>query len=88
MSKKKKKNEVTYYDDGSTISDMSSVGRFNERNPERRLNRQPKRISTGKEKWETYISTVKLMVLPMLGVLLVLTAICLVLLGISQCAAS
>ncbi len=89
MSKKKKKNKqkVVYYDDGSTISDMSAVGRFNEKNPQRR-NNAPKSASTAKEKFKTFISAVKLMVLPMLVVLAILCVLFLGLWGIGQCAAS
>ena len=68
---KKKKEKVVYYDDGSTISDMSRVNDKGEKkNPP-----QPRRYSTFKQKWQTYLESAKSMLLPLcvaLGILLVL----------------
>ena len=60
----RKKEKITYVDDGRTIADMSGVkGGFAlpERNPY-----QPR--ASLKEQWQTYWSAVKLMVRPMLVV--------------------
>ena len=59
MSKKKKKDKVTYIDDGRTIADMSSVG-GGPRNGRR---------GTFKEQWHTYWEAVKMMFVPMLVVI-------------------
>ena len=57
-NKKKKKPKTVYYDDGRSLADMSSVNA---------RGRQPAGISTGwREKWRTYWSSVKMMILPML----------------------
>ena len=69
----KKKEKVTYVDDGRTIADMSGVGgnRLSDRNPYR-----PK--LEFKEVWKTYWSAVKMMVKPLLvvvGVLFLVYAI-------------
>lgn len=58
---KKKKEKITYIDDGRTLADMSGV-------PGSRLNKDAwKSNSTAKEKWETYWNAVKRMLLPMLA---------------------
>ena len=58
---KKKKEKITYIDDGRTLADMSGV-------PSSRLNRDAwKSNSTAKQKWETYWNAVKRMFLPMLA---------------------
>ena len=60
-NKKKKKPKTVYYDDGRSLADMSSVSQ---------KGRQPSGISSGwREKWRTYWSSVKMMILPMLVVL-------------------
>lgn len=51
----KKKEKVVYYDDGHTIADMSEVGRP----------RSQGSHSTFREKWKTYWSAVKMMLIPM-----------------------
>ena len=59
----KKKEKVTYIDDGRTLADMSGVGRssrLNDRNPYRPA---PK----FKDVWKTYWNAVRLMLLPMLA---------------------
>lgn len=58
---KKKKEKITYIDDGRTLADMSGV-------PGSRLNKDAwKSNSTAKQKWETYWNAVKRMFLPMLA---------------------
>ena len=74
---KKKKEKITYVDDNSTVVDMNVEGHrwYNK-------NKQPKKESTFKEKWNTYISTVKLMLVPLaitLGIMLVIYLIVLLL---------
>lgn len=67
----KKKEKVTYIDDGRTLADMSGVGqgsRLNDRNPYRP---RPK----FKDVWKTYWSAVKMMFKPMLVVIGVLCVI-------------
>ncbi|MBQ9728760.1 MAG: hypothetical protein IJV85_04105 [Clostridia bacterium] len=58
---KKKKEKIIYYDDGSTISDMSSVNRKGEK----REPPPPREKSTFWEKWNTYWSAVRSMLLPL-----------------------
>ncbi len=79
--KKEKKQKVIYYDDNSTIADMSNV-------PRRGLGRPsdkpaPPR-STFKEKWKTYLSAVKMMLFPMCVVLSVLVVLFLILLLLAR----
>ena len=66
---KKEKEKVTYYDDGSTISDMSPV-----MDSKRRLfkNDNTKPRSTEKEKLTTFFQVFKMMLVPTGVVLLVL----------------
>ena len=45
---KKKEQKIVYIDDGSTVADMSGTRKG-----------PPRRKSTMKEKWKTYITTVK-----------------------------
>lgn len=78
MSKKKKKEKVIYYDDGSTLYDMSGVGGIGRRSYNEKKTKntpQPRKNSTAKEKWNTYWSAVRLMLRPalvVLGVILVM----------------
>ena len=65
---KKKKEKITYYDDNSTIVDMSSVNREGKKRPPA----PQKQNSTFKEKWKTYFAAVKMMLIPMCIVLLIL----------------
>ena len=65
---KKKKEKIIYYDDNSTIADMSRVNRKGEPQPPR----EQKPRSTFGEKWKTYWSAVKMMLLPMCVVLLII----------------
>ncbi len=64
-NKKKKKNKPIYIDDGSTISDMSGVGRS--KAPKRDVSYRPH--ASFKEQFQTYRDAVKMMFLPMLAVL-------------------
>ena len=80
---KKKKEKIIYIDDGSTISDMSDVGGIGRRIPSPDKARAPRRNSTFKEKFQTYIDAVKTMILPMLAVLIALSLIFLVMFIIS-----
>ncbi len=68
MSKKnnkKKKQKVTYIDDGSSLADMSGVGGGGRK----RTPNLPRPRATFKEQWQTYTDAVKMMFLPMLAVL-------------------
>lgn len=67
--RKEPKEKVVYYDDNSTIADMSGT-------------KQPakKSKSTFREKARTYFSTVKKMIVPMLITLLAFTLVYLLLL--------
>ena len=68
---KKKKEKIIYYDDNSTISDMSNVTRNGKKEPPR----APKKVSTFGEKWKTYWAAVKMMVFPMCVVLFVVAVL-------------
>ena len=87
--KKKKKEKVIYYDDGSTISDMSRVNRTGEpRSPKPQENRADgMRNVRSTSKWKTYWQSVRMMLVPMLVVLGVLCVVFLALLGLGHCAA-
>lgn len=74
--KKTKKEKVVYYDDNSTIVDMSNVTRIGQRQPNPPP--VPRRRSTFKEKWKTYWSAVRMMLLPLLIALLGLGALYLI----------
>ena len=67
--KKAPKEKVLYYDDGSTVVDMSNVTAPGER----RRDKNPPPRSTAREKWNTYWSTVKKMIGPMLIFIAVMT---------------
>ncbi len=60
----KKKEKVTYVDDGRTLADMSNVGgrRLPSRNPS-----HPR--PEWKDVWKTYFAAVKMMIGPMLVVI-------------------
>ena len=64
----KKKEKVTYVDDGRAIADMSGLksGRLNDRNPYRP---RPK----FKDVWTTYWAAVRMMIKPMLVVIAAIT---------------
>jgi len=80
--KKQKKEKVVYYDDNSTISDMSNVTRIGRKSPPP-PRQQSKPRSTFKEKWKTYWSAVKTMVLPMLIALFIIGLLYVLLMWIS-----
>ena len=77
---KKKKEKVIYYDDNSTVVDMSRVNRKGEPQPPR----SAKPRSTFREKWNTYWSAVKMMLIPMCVVLAVIGVLYLLLMLIAQ----
>ena len=59
----KKKEKITYVDDGRTLADMSGVSGV-------RLAKDPiKPANRFKEVWQTYWNAVKMMFLPMLAVI-------------------
>ena len=68
MSEKKKKEKITYIDDGRTIADMSNVSGGAQ------WTRQGT-TSSPKEIWNTYWSAVKMMFKPMLVVIGFLMAV-------------
>lgn len=75
MGSKKKKEKITYVDDGRTIADMSGVSsghRLSNRNPYR-----PR--PNAKEVWKTYWGAVKMMFVPMLVVICALFIIYMIL---------
>lgn len=87
-TQKEPKEKIIYYDDNSTIADMSNVGRkkpnANANTPTDPTMRKVKPYSTAKDKWKTYWDAVKMMILPMfivLGVLAVLYLFMMFLLG-------
>ena len=71
----KKKEKITYIDDGRTIADMSAV-----RGGSRLTARRPGTPrSSAKEVWKTYWAAVKMMFMPMLVVVAGLVVIYLIL---------
>ena len=66
----KKKEKITYVDDGRTLADMSGLtgSRLGRRNPS-----TPS--SSFKDKWNTYWAAVKMMFLPMLATMGVITLV-------------
>ena len=77
MSKEKKKREkVVYIDDGRTIADMSSLptrglGRsLSDARPKKEMSESEKQFYRSQPKWrecvKTYFAAVKMMILPML----------------------
>ncbi len=73
----KKKEKITYIDDGRTIADMSGVGgsRLTKRHP---ASPRPK----AKDVWNTYWGAVKMMFVPMLVVITALIVIYMILAAI------
>ena len=63
MSKKIKKEKVTYVDDGRTLADMSNVRRGMWESSRSGL----RPASTARDKWNTYWNAVKMMFFPMLA---------------------
>ena len=77
MSKqnKPKKEKVIYYDDNSTISDMSRVTKGRRKPDSKSQKSEQYTMTRTTSKWRTYWSAVKMMLIPMfvvLGVLCVL----------------
>lgn len=91
MSKKKKKEKIIYYDNGMTISDMSSVNRKGQPIPPKK---RPQTSSmravdprfANKTKWDTYWAAVRMMLVPTLCVLGVLSFLFLCMYLLGQCA--
>lgn len=75
-SEKKRQVKVVYYDDNSTVADMSGTRKD--------AHRPPRKKSTFKEKCHTYFSVMKKMVIPMLCTLAAFTLIYLILLWIAS----
>ncbi len=67
---KKKKEKITYIDDGRTIADMSGVGRgARQKNGDKKQPASKKQFvgkGTPKDQWTTYKEAVKMMFGPML----------------------
>lgn len=81
--KKKKKEKVTYIDDGRTIADMSAFSN-SKRISSGGKNNTVRPPSTFKDKWNTYWAAVRSMVLPMfitLGIISIVFLIAYLLLG-------
>ncbi len=72
MSKKKKKEKVIYYDDNSTIADMSNVTRIGQNKPTPPP--APRQKTPWWEKWHTFWTTFKLMLIPT-GIALTILAV-------------
>ena len=71
MSKKKKKEKIIYYDDYSTIADMSNVGKKH-KTPQKMESDQHTVFKPSK--WRTYWSAVRMMLIPC-GVVLVILGV-------------
>ena len=69
--KREKKVKVVYYDDGSTVADMSGT----------RKEKTPRQKATFKEQARTFITVMKKMVLPMLATLAALTIVYIIILA-------
>ncbi len=67
---KKKKEKIIWYDDNSTIADMSAVSGIGGKPKSNQPANKPR--STFKDKWHTYWTTVKQMLLPMTVVLAII----------------
>lgn len=68
---KEKKVKVIYYDDGSTVADMSGT----------RKEKTPRQKATFKEQARTFFAVMKKMVIPMLATLAALTVIYIIILA-------
>ncbi len=68
---KEKKVKVIYYDDGSTVADMSGTKR----------EKTPRQKATFKEQARTFLAVMKKMVIPMLATLAALTVIYIIILA-------
>lgn len=76
--KKKQKEKIIYYDDNSTIADMTNVTRTGK--PEKRSNTPP----PSESKWKTFWRAFRMMLIPTAVVLLVLAVGTLILLLLTQ----
>ena len=70
---KKKREKITYIDDGRTIADMSGLAASKKRTGAS-YDRSPAPRSTWRDKWHTYFQSVKYMLLPMLVTLVIIAA--------------
>ena len=68
---KEKKVKVIYYDDGSTVADMSGT----------RKQKTPRQRATFKEQARTFLAVMKKMVIPMLATLAALTIVYIIILA-------
>ena len=75
---KKKKERIIYYDDNSTIADMSNVTRSGKKQPPK-----PQKPPVGESKWQTYWAAVRMMIIPMFVALGVITILFLLLMGLT-----
>lgn len=68
---KKKKEKITYVDDGRTVADMSGVGGGRQQRDEKKDAPRllPSKHSSLKAQAETYFAAVRMMLLPMLVVI-------------------
>ena len=87
--KKPKKEKIVYVDDGSTVVDMSGVGRqkrmqageegADHRSASPKKNGGKRVRATWREQFQTYVAAVKMMFFPMLVVLAILAVTFLIL---------
>ena len=71
---KKKREKITYVDDGRTIADMSGLSATKKHGGASRTH-SPAPRSTWRDKWRTYFQSVKYMILPMLFTLVIISAV-------------
>ena len=83
-NKKKKKNKVTYIDDGRTIVDMSGT---QNKSPYKYDNYGGRRRASFKEQFQTYKQSVKMMFIPMLVTIAAISVIFLILYIVFELAA-
>ena len=85
--KKSKKEKITYIDDGSTVVDMTGVGGARSRNTGKPPKKSPKASaphllpgshSTMREQAQTFFGAMRMMFLPMLATIGILTLIYLI----------
>ena len=69
---KEKKEKVLYYDDGSTIADMSGVTESKIKIKKQDNNKYYKPVSTDREELKTFFDTFKMILIPTAIVLFVL----------------
>ena len=75
---KNKKEKIRYVDDGSTVADMSALGKGAARR-EPRSSGSRRHRPTFKECWQTYIQSVRMMFFPMLVTMGIITVVFLIL---------